>query len=185
MTAKPGAHAYKQTGIKTATRGQLLIMLYESAIQHLRKASVAIDAKDLSAKGLAIGKTHDILNELMNTLNHEVGGEISQNLERLYAFMIEQLIAANTAGMTEDEGSTIARLYGEALAHTDAGDLVNARGNLRRTVAFRPSMPELAIALGITSAHAQAVYDDIRNKRRTTKYLHMAPVLAGDVPELD
>ena len=44
---------------------------------------------------------------------------------------------------------------------------------------------ELAIALGITPAHAQAVYDDIRNKRRTTKYLHMAPVLAGDVPELD
>ena len=44
---------------------------------------------------------------------------------------------------------------------------------------------ELAIALGITPEHAQAVYDDIRNKRRTTKYLHMAPVLAGDVPELD
>ena len=44
---------------------------------------------------------------------------------------------------------------------------------------------DLAIALGITPAHAQAVYDDIRNKRRTTKYLHMAPVLAGDVPELD
>lgn len=44
---------------------------------------------------------------------------------------------------------------------------------------------ELATALGITPAHAQAVYDDVRNKRRTTKYLHMAPVLAGDVPELD
>lgn len=102
MTAKPGAHAYKQTGIKTATRGQLLIMLYEAAIQHLRKATAAIDAKDSAAKGLAIGKAHDILNELMNTLNHEVGGEISQNLERLYAFMIEQLIAANTAGMSED-----------------------------------------------------------------------------------
>ncbi len=56
--------------------------------------------------------------------------------------------------MTEDEGSTIARLYGEALARADAGDLVNARGNLRRTVAFRPSMPELAIALGTVALRA-------------------------------
>lgn len=102
MSTKPGANAYKQTGIKTATRGQLLIMLYEAAIQHLKRAETSIDAKDTAAKGVAVGKAHDILNELMNTLDHEVGGEISLNLERLYAFMIEQLIAANTAGMTED-----------------------------------------------------------------------------------
>ncbi|GAB2506712.1 NAD(+) synthase [Pseudoxanthomonas sangjuensis] len=44
---------------------------------------------------------------------------------------------------------------------------------------------ELAAALGISEAQAEAVYEDIRNKRRTTRYLHMPPVLAGDVPELD
>ena len=42
----------------------------------------------------------------------------------------------------------------------------------------------LAAALGIEEPQAQAIFEDIRNKRRTTRYLHLAPVLAGDVPEL-
>jgi NAD+ synthase len=36
---------------------------------------------------------------------------------------------------------------------------------------------DLARALGIAPKAAQAVYDDIANKRRSTRYLHMAPVL--------
>ncbi len=43
----------------------------------------------------------------------------------------------------------------------------------------------LAQALGIDEVRAQAIYEDIRNKRRTTRYLHLPPVLAGEVPELD
>ena len=44
---------------------------------------------------------------------------------------------------------------------------------------------ELAAALGLDETRARAVYDDIGNKRRTTRYLHHPPVLAGEVPELD
>ena len=43
---------------------------------------------------------------------------------------------------------------------------------------------QLAGALAISEPHAQAVYDDIHNKRRTTRYLHRAPVLAAEVREL-
>lgn len=102
MSLKQGANAYKQTGIKTANRGQLLIMLYETAIQNLKRAEMAIDAKNLAAKGTAVGKTHDILNELLNTLDHDVGGDISANLERLYHFMIEQLIQGNAMGLVPE-----------------------------------------------------------------------------------
>lgn len=44
---------------------------------------------------------------------------------------------------------------------------------------------ELASALGVSELQAQAVYDDIQNKRRTTRYLHQPPVLVSPVPELD
>lgn len=44
---------------------------------------------------------------------------------------------------------------------------------------------ELASALGVSEVQAQAVYDDIQNKRRTTRYLHQPPVLVSPVPELD
>ncbi|MFZ7096195.1 NAD(+) synthase [Luteimonas dalianensis] len=43
---------------------------------------------------------------------------------------------------------------------------------------------ELGAALGVSPGRAQAVYDDIRAKRRTTAYLHRPPVLVEPVPEL-
>ena len=88
-------NAYKQTAVTTASREQVLIMLYEAAIKHLKKASECCQTKDLAGKGVAVGKAHDIINELSNTLDFTVGGEIAKNLERLYAFMIEQIVQGN------------------------------------------------------------------------------------------
>jgi flagellar protein FliS len=95
MADKYGANQYKQTSIKTANRGQILIMLYEAAIKNLKKAISAIDKKDLQEKGLTIGKAHDIVIELLNTLDFDAGGNIARDLERLYNYMIEQLVKAN------------------------------------------------------------------------------------------
>jgi NAD+ synthase len=39
----------------------------------------------------------------------------------------------------------------------------------------------LAASLRIDVAHARAVYDDIRNKRRTTRYLHRSPLCITEV----
>lgn len=104
-----GANQYKQMQIKTASRGQILIMLYEAAIANVKKASIAIDKDDMGAKGLAIGKAHDIINELNNTLDFEVGGDIARNLERLYNFMVEQLVKANLEN-SKDSLQSVAKL---------------------------------------------------------------------------
>ena len=92
---KLGANQYKQMAVKTANRGQILLMLYEGAIQHIKRATLAIDKRDIAGKGIAIGKAHDIINELLNTLDFEVGGQVAIDLERLYYFIIEQLVKAN------------------------------------------------------------------------------------------
>lgn len=96
-----GAKNYKQQQITTATPGQILIMLYEGAILNVKKASAAIDSGDLAEKGKYIGKTHDIINELSVSLNFEVGGEIAKELERLYNFMVSQLLKANVENSKE------------------------------------------------------------------------------------
>ena len=44
---------------------------------------------------------------------------------------------------------------------------------------------DLARVLAIEPAKAEAVYEDIRTKRRTTQYLHRPPVLVADVTELE
>jgi len=43
---------------------------------------------------------------------------------------------------------------------------------------------DLAEALNVTAERAQLVFDDIEAKRRTTEYLHRAPVLVEAVPEI-
>jgi len=101
MAGNYGANQYKQTSIKTANRGQILIMLYEAAIKNVKKASDCLDRKDLAGKGQAIVKAHDIINELNNTLDFDVGGQIAKDLERLYLFMTDQLIKANLENKKE------------------------------------------------------------------------------------
>ncbi|MFN7685625.1 MAG: flagellar export chaperone FliS [Oligoflexia bacterium] len=101
MAGNYGANQYKQTAIKTANRGQILIMLYETAVKNVKKASECLDRNDIAGKGQAIVKAHDIINELNNTLDFEVGGQIAKDLERLYFFMTDQLIKANIENKKE------------------------------------------------------------------------------------
>lgn len=95
---KNGAQKYKQQAVQSASREKLLLMLYEGAIRFMKLAIIAIDKKDIAARGMNIGRAFDIVNELNNTLNHEVGGDIAKNLEQLYMFISEQLTKANATG---------------------------------------------------------------------------------------
>ena len=46
------------------------------------------------------------------------------------------------------------------------------------------SLAEVAGAVGLTPAQVELVYKDIATKRATTHYLHLAPLLVADVPEI-
>lgn len=90
-----GTNQYKRTAIVTASKSQVLIMLYEAAIRNLKKAIFHLEENDLQQKGKLIIKTHEIINELLNSLDFKIGGDIALDLERLYDFIIEQLIQSN------------------------------------------------------------------------------------------
>jgi flagellar protein FliS len=90
-----GAKSYKNTAIKTATPEQVLLMLYEAAIKSSKLAKNSIEAKNIPEKCKHIGKVHDIVMELRNTLDHSKGPEVAERLEALYDFCIGQLFKAN------------------------------------------------------------------------------------------
>ena len=64
----------------------------------MKQALNALDNKDIAGRGMNIGRAFDIVNELNNTLNHEIGGDIAKNLEQLYVFVNDQLTKANAKG---------------------------------------------------------------------------------------
>lgn len=89
------ANAYLQTDVSTTSPGELIIMLYDGAIKFLTRAKVLIDAKDVAGKGLAISKALDIINELSSVLNREKGGDLADNLHKLYFLCSTRLTMAN------------------------------------------------------------------------------------------
>lgn len=89
---------YKETSVTSASREKLLLMMYEGAIKFTKKAILATEAKNIGDRGFNIGKAYDIILELNNTLNFEVGGQVAVNLEQLYMFMTDQLTKANISG---------------------------------------------------------------------------------------
>ena len=84
-----------QTQVTTTTPGHIVIMLYDGAITFLEQAKEEIEAKNVAKKGILISQALDIIAELDGSLNNEKGGEIAQNLHRLYMYCNTRLLRAN------------------------------------------------------------------------------------------
>ena len=88
---------YKETHIKTASAGQIIVMLYDEGIKQIDFAIEKLESKgnNLDEISNALIKAQDIITELMASLDFERGGEVSQNLFSLYMFFNQRLIDAN------------------------------------------------------------------------------------------
>ena len=82
--------SYRQVATKTATPGQLVLMLFDGALRFLDKALVGFDLDDPLDSNLAINnnilKAQEILRELNMSLNMEKGGEFAATMRRLYIY---------------------------------------------------------------------------------------------------
>jgi len=85
------SNQYRNNQILTASQEQILLLLYDGAIRFCRQAIAACEAGDHQEKQGRISKTYAIIDEFSNSLNHDIGGEIAIDLERLYDFMMRQL----------------------------------------------------------------------------------------------
>ena len=92
---------YKQTSVLSASREQILLMLYEGAIKFTKLAIQAIENNQIAERGQNIIRAFDIILELQATLDHKVGGELAGQLEQLYVFMMDQYTKANIKGDPE------------------------------------------------------------------------------------
>jgi len=91
-----GIGAYQQTAIDTQSKGRLIVMLYDGAIKFMKLAIRDLEAVDYAGKGQYINRAQDIINELNAVLDMDAGGEVAQNLRKLYVFMSRRLGEANT-----------------------------------------------------------------------------------------
>ncbi len=87
--------AYFETQVTTTSQGDLLIMLYDGAIKFLVQSKVKIKEKDYAGKGILLSKAIDVISELDASLNPQKGGDLADNLHKLYFYCNTRLLNAN------------------------------------------------------------------------------------------
>jgi flagellar protein FliS len=73
----------------------LVIALYEGTIQAVGRARQCLSGNDAWGRAKAISKAVELLTELLMSLNHKEGGDISANLKRLYSYIQCRLLEAH------------------------------------------------------------------------------------------
>ena len=85
------------TEVAYASPHRLVQMLMEAALDKIAIATGQASRRDFEAKGRNINWAISIINGLRGSLNLEEGGEIAQNLDDLYDYMVRRLVDANAA----------------------------------------------------------------------------------------
>ncbi|AWL11621.1 B-type flagellar protein FliS [Saliniradius amylolyticus] len=90
---------YQKEALKTRLAGadpyEITQMLMNGALESMKIAKINIEQKDLENKSRFLSKATSIIDSLRLSLNMEVGGEMSENLASLYAYMSERLLDAS------------------------------------------------------------------------------------------
>jgi flagellar protein FliS len=86
-------NTYKQQTAKTASPGELTLMLYDGCIKFMKQSKLFMEEQNFSKSHETSMKAQKILNELMATLDMKY--EISTQLSALYHFMQTEIKASN------------------------------------------------------------------------------------------
>ena len=79
-----GHDRYLETAVETASPARLIVMLYDGAIRFINEATYAMQQRDYETQNAKLQRAQKILAELISSLDFDKGGEIAENLFRLY-----------------------------------------------------------------------------------------------------
>lgn len=147
MSKDAAVNHYAQVGVETgvtdATPHRLILMLFEGAIISVKIAKMHMEEHNVAEKGAAISKALAIIDEgLRASLDKKAGGEIAENLDALYAYMVERLVVANIHNQVEplDE---VARLLADIKgAWEEIGPRPEAAGAAQAAASGEPQRRE-------------------------------------------
>ena len=95
------AQQYLTQRINGATPEQLVAMLLEGAQRFLSQAIQALRNRDIQTKARLVNRVSAIIEELAVRLNHEEGGEVVDNLTRIYEWWLKELFEASQKNQPE------------------------------------------------------------------------------------
>lgn len=99
MNAMAAMRQYQNVGLKVqvneADPHKLIQMLMQGGLDRIAQAKGALERGALAEKGELISKAIGIVGGLRSALDKSVGGELVENLDRLYDYMTMRLFEAS------------------------------------------------------------------------------------------
>ncbi len=84
-----------RAAVESASPHQLILMLFNGALEALVKAKASMERKDIETRTQQLNKANDIVLALQDYLDHEQGGEVAENLNALYDYIARGIATAN------------------------------------------------------------------------------------------
>jgi len=104
-TTNAYANQYRKNQLETATPEEILILLYDAAINFLNKAKVSLDQKEYVQFSKDVMNCRNIIMEFINTLDMENGGKVAGTLHSLYRYyhmvLVKSELNKNLDGIEE------------------------------------------------------------------------------------
>jgi len=118
---------YLENSVRTASPGQLLIMLYDIAIRNAKNAMEFIDTKKYDQASEHLVRAQGAIEELMSTLNMDI--PVSKNLMMLYEYFLHRLIEGNVSKNNEPIKEVLGHLVDLKSTWVEAIRITNAQRN--------------------------------------------------------
>ena len=91
---------YQDAAVRGATPIELVILLYDSAIEDMRRAMTAMQGRDIEARAREMAHALMVLQQLQGTLDFERGGSAARQFEQFYNLVRAKLLEAQMRGST-------------------------------------------------------------------------------------
>lgn len=107
--------SYRESAVTGASPLHLVILLYEQAMEDLRRAIEALRHRDVEERTRQINHALSVIGHLQATLDKEQGGKVAENLALFYEQVRRGLVEAQcrqSESLLEGQISHLMKVYG-------------------------------------------------------------------------
>src|SRR5665213_4012448 len=94
--AQQAHRTYAENRVFSAQPAERVYMLYQVALESVNTAIARLKDGDIFARGRAVNKAHEAVDELILALDHSVGANFTHTLADLYSYVQRQLVAGHS-----------------------------------------------------------------------------------------
>ena len=106
MTPRDCYGAYRETKVNTASKRELVLMLYDGLLQFLSMAEESMKKDDLDQANHYITRSRRIIAEFLSSIRPETG-EVARNMQSLHFFCFKKLVEANLKKEPDELGAVM------------------------------------------------------------------------------